>query len=112
MQPTEADLLIQLRKGVLEYCVLARLAREPSYGHQIAADLGRNGLFGSAGSLYPLLSRLRKQGWVASTWEESRLGAARRYYTLTPEGRASLTLFSSVWHQFSDAVHCELRQQP
>jgi PadR family transcriptional regulator PadR len=109
MQPTEADLLVQLRKGVLEYCVLAHLARGPSYGHQIAEDLGGDELFASAGSLYPLLARLRKQGWVDTRWEESPRGAARRYYTLTAAGRESLRTFTSVWQRFSAAVSHELR---
>jgi PadR family transcriptional regulator PadR len=101
-----------MRKGVLEYCVLARLARGPSYGHQIAADLGRDSLFGSEGSLYPLLSRLRKQGWVDTRWEESPRGAARRYYTLSPSGRESLRTFTSVWRTFSAAVNRELEGTP
>lgn len=112
MLPGENDLLVQMRKGVLEYCVLARLAQGSSYGHQIAEDLGREDLFGSEGSLYPLLARLRKQGWVETRWEESPRGAARRYYTLTPEGEASLRTFVSVWRKFSSAVSQELEDMP
>jgi len=110
MQPSESDILAQLRKGVLEYCVLARLARAPSYGHQIAEDLGRDDLFGSQGSLYPLLSRLRKQGWAETRWEESPRGAARRYYTLSAEGKASLDRFTAVWARFSGAVNHQLEE--
>lgn len=112
MQPAEADLLVQMRKGVMEYCVLARLARGPSYGHQIAEELGHDELFGSEGSLYPLLARLRKQGWVETRWEESPRGAARRYYTLTPAGHSSLRAFASVWRRFSSAVIRELEDVP
>ena len=66
------SVLTQLRKGVLEYCVLALLQHGPSYGVDLAKRLGQHtALFASEGTLYPLLSRLRRQGWVKSSWHES-----------------------------------------
>lgn len=102
-------MLTQLRKGVLEYCVLALLDREPSYGLDLASRLGRHRvLFASEGTLYPLLSRLRRQGWVDSTWRESTSGPPRRYYELTESGRAALAVFTRAWEPFSEDVRTVL----
>lgn len=93
-----------LRKGVLEYCVLAMIRGGEMYGLDIADGLQRRGLLTSEGTLYPLLARLRRNGLVETNWRESTQGAPRRYYTLTPEGRESLTVFTSVWKSFSTSV--------
>ncbi len=99
------NVLTQLRKGVLEYCVLALLAEHPSYGLDLANQLGRHRvLFASEGTLYPLLSRLRRQGWVHSTWRESTTGPPRRYYELTDAGRMALATFVQAWEPFSEDV--------
>lgn len=99
---------MQMRKGVVEFCVLARLAHGPSYGNQIAEELGSTAAFGSRGSLYPLLARLRRQGWVATTLEDSPHGAARRYYTLTDEGKAVLATFQQAWTSLRESVDQQL----
>lgn len=111
MEPSEADLLVQMRKGVVEFCVLAHLAAGASYGQEIAESLGNSAVFGSTGSLYPLLARLRKQGWVDSELRESSLGAARRYYTLTPSGHRALDTFHHAWRSFSDGVNQHMEQR-
>lgn len=106
------SVLTQLRKGVLEYCVLALLQREPSYGVDLASRLGRHRvLFASEGTLYPLLSRLRKQGWVESTWQESTTGPPRRYYQLTDSGQTALAVFAAAWAPFSDDVNAVLAEE-
>lgn len=98
-------MLAQLRRGVIEYCVLASLADGPSYGQHIARTLGADRtLFDAEGTLYPLLARLRQRGWVETTWQESPLGPPRRYYALTRDGRAALAAFAAVWAPFSAAV--------
>lgn len=99
-----ATVLANLRRGTLEYCVLAHLDRAPAYGLDIARALGTGVLFESEGTLYPLLSRLRKAGWVTTRWQESSGGAARRYYELTDDGRAALRSFVAIWRQFTDSV--------
>lgn len=95
---------VQLRKGVLDYCVLAHLASGPSYGRAMATALGERGVLGSEGTLYPLLARLRKAGWVSTTWVDSEVGPARRYYELTDDGRASLAVFRTVWTDLLDGI--------
>jgi len=107
----EDALLTQLRKGVLEYCVLACLQRDRAYGLELATRLSRyQVLFASEGTLYPLLSRLRKQGWVETTWQESTSGPPRRYYELTPDGRAALDQFTRSWQPFRDDVDTVLAE--
>lgn len=100
----------QLRRGVLEFCVLALLADGERYSFEIVTALGeRDGLVTSEGTLYPLLSRLRKEGTVETSWRESQSGPPRRYYQLTPTGRALLEAFASEWTRFRDSVDSLLR---
>lgn len=105
--------MTQLRRGVLEYCVLALLAKEDRYGFDLARSLGSvEPLAVSEGTVYPLLSRLRKEGHVATTWQESDAGPPRKYYAITPEGRAALTDFAEEWARFRDAVDIVLQGDP
>lgn len=105
MVPSDGIILTHLRRGALEYCVLGLLRKGPSYGLDIARALSDDGvLMGSGGTLYPLLSRLRKAGLVTTTWQESSSGPPRRYYELTAAGTAALDTFSTTWPPFRDAV--------
>lgn len=105
MVPSDESILVNLRRGTLEYCVLALLAGERLYGLDIARRLVADGqLMASEGTLYPLLSRLRKSGWVETSWAESAVGPPRRYYEITPAGRAALADFAATWRPFRDAV--------
>jgi PadR family transcriptional regulator, regulatory protein PadR len=97
--------LSQLRRGVLEHLVLSLLDDEPLYGFDLVRRLSEvDGMVTSEGTIYPLLSRLRREGRVTTTWAESEAGPPRRYYALTPEGRASLARFAAEWRRFRDAV--------
>jgi PadR family transcriptional regulator, regulatory protein PadR len=108
--PADARLLTNLRRGALEYCVLALLRHGESYGLDIAQALSADGvLITSEGTLYPLLSRLRRSGLVASSWRESTSGPPRRYYRLTPDGVAALAAFERTWTPFRDAVDRALK---
>ncbi|WP_372594387.1 PadR family transcriptional regulator [Actinotalea sp.] len=99
------ELLSHLRRGTLEYCILARLRDAPSYGQELARALGaERTLVDSEGTLYPLLARLRRRGWVETLWQDSPNGPPRRYYTLTPDGREALAGFTEVWAPFASAV--------
>jgi len=103
--------LAQMRKGILEYCVLARLRTAPAYGLELASTLGADHqLFSSEGTLYPLLARLRKQGWVTTSWRESDTGPQRRYYSLTPSGSEVLDAFVATWSGFRAAVDSVLEE--
>jgi PadR family transcriptional regulator PadR len=97
--------LPQLRRGVLEYCVLSLLVDESLYGFDLVRRLSDvDGMVTSEGTIYPLLSRLRRDGWVTTTWVESESGPPRRYYAITPTGRRALDTFTTEWRRFRDAV--------
>lgn len=97
--------LSQMRRGVLEYCVLSLLVEDSRYGFDLVRRLGDvDGMVTSEGTIYPLLSRLRREGWVTTTWVESEAGPPRRYYAITPAGRRALTAFADEWRRFRDAV--------
>ncbi|BDZ40578.1 PadR family transcriptional regulator [Microbacterium suwonense] len=93
-----------MRKGVVEYCVLGLLAREPMYGWQLAEALTAAGLIASIGTLYPLLGRLRDNGWVSTFDQPSDAGPVRRYYRLTDAGIDRLALFRAQWQPFARTV--------
>ena len=98
-------LLTQMRRGTLEFCVLALLKVEECYGFDLVRALGEaDGMVTSEGTIYPLLSRLRRDGLVSTTWEESPSGPPRRYYRLTAKGRQALAQFVQEWQRFRDAV--------
>jgi PadR family transcriptional regulator PadR len=98
-------LLAQMRRGTLQYCVLSLLAEEERYGFDLVRGLGEmDGMVTSEGTIYPLLSRLRRDGLVESSWQESPSGPPRRYYRLTETGRAALEGFRLEWRRFRDAV--------
>ena len=105
MEPGSARPLAQLRRGVLEFCVLSLLADEELYGFDLVRRLSEvDGMVISEGTIYPLLSRLRRQGWVTTRWVESESGPPRRYYGLTAEGGHALRDFAAEWQRFRDAV--------
>lgn len=94
-----------MRRGTLQYCVLSLLADEERYGFDLVRGLAEmDGMVTSEGTIYPLLSRLRRDGLVESNWQESPSGPPRRYYRLTDSGRAALDAFRLEWRRFRDAV--------
>jgi PadR family transcriptional regulator, regulatory protein PadR len=112
MGPVEVSSISQLRRGVLEYCVLALLRGTERYSYEIVHALGEaDGLVTTEGTLYPLLSRLRKDALVTTTWRESETGPPRRYYRLTPSGEARLATFLGEWSRFRDSVDTLLEAQ-
>lgn len=82
--------------------MLSALRDGERYGYELVSNLGE--LLSSEGTIYPLLSRLRKDGWVQTNWQESVSGPPRRYYSLTDSGRAALEIFKGEWVRFRDAV--------
>ena len=105
MVATQDALLAQMRRGTLQYCVLSLLADEERYGFDLVRGLAElDGMVTSEGTIYPLLSRLRRDGLVESNCQESPSGPPRRYYRLTNTGRAALDAFRLEWRRFRDAV--------
>jgi PadR family transcriptional regulator PadR len=86
---------VQVRKGVLELCILNALAEQERYGYELVKTLVTvPGLGVTEGTLYPLLSRLRVSGLVTARLEESPEGPARKYYSLTKEGRKIMAVMN------------------
>jgi PadR family transcriptional regulator PadR len=97
--------LAQMRRGAIEYCVLALLRGRERYGFELVRDLSAaDGLVTSEGTVYPLLTRLRREGLVDTTWQESSQGPPRRYYTITNEGNLALQSFVDQWTRFRSSV--------
>ncbi|SCK40021.1 transcriptional regulator, PadR family [Streptomyces sp. WMMB 714] len=95
----------QLRKGVLEYCVLALLRGRPLCGVELVEQLSAGHVMATTqGTIYPLLSRLRRDALVDSQLRESAAGPPRRYYSLTDGGHAALEAFATYWPDFRDTV--------
>jgi PadR family transcriptional regulator len=106
MEPGETrNVLSQLRRGTVEYCVLALLRDSERYGFELVRTLSQvDGLVTSEGTIYPLLTRLRKDDLVTTFWVESEAGPPRRYYRITASGEAALASFVKEWARFRDAV--------
>lgn len=103
--------LTELRRGVLEHCVLAVLSGDESYAFDIVRVLsGAGELVTSEGTIYPLLARLRRDRLVTTDWRESDAGPPRRYYRITDAGRRSLVVFGGDWARFRNAVDALLGQ--
>jgi PadR family transcriptional regulator, regulatory protein PadR len=103
MEPSKA--LRELRRGTVEYCVLALLVRGPRYGFELVRTLDEmGGLVTSLGTIYPLLARLRDDDLVTTAMRASDSGPARRYYEITTRGRQTLGAFIEEWRRFRDSV--------
>jgi PadR family transcriptional regulator PadR len=94
---------IQLKKGVLELCVLELLSQEDSYAYEIASRLAESIGMGE-GTVYPLMRRLLVEELVETYFVESSTGPSRKYYRLTKAGRAELARERTAWRAFTRAV--------
>jgi len=98
---------IQLKKGALDLCVLALLARGDNYAYEIASRLAAAIGMGE-GTIYPLMRRMQADGLVETYLVESTAGPPRKYYRLTDAGRRSLASQKDAWRSFAGAVHAIL----
>ena len=99
----DSGIQIQLKKGALELCVLALLARRESYAYEIASTLASAVGMGE-GTIYPLMRRMQDDGLVDTRLAESNSGPSRKYYRLTSAGRAAFAAQKREWRTFTDAV--------
>ncbi|MFT4543625.1 MAG: PadR family transcriptional regulator PadR [Bacteroidia bacterium] len=95
----------QMRKGVLEYCILSIISKEEVYASDILQNLKEAKLIVVEGTLYPLLTRLKNDGLLNYRWEESTSGPPRKYYGLTEMGRKFLTEMDTTWGELVKAVN-------
>lgn len=94
----------QMRKGVLEYCILSTLRRNDAYASALIGELKEARMIVVEGTLYPLLTRLKNQGLLSYRWEESPQGPPRKYYSLTGSGRAVLAEMDAAWNEVVSSV--------
>lgn len=95
----------QMRKGILEYCILAVINRGEIYASDILTELKEAHLIVVEGTLYPLLTRLKNAGLLAYTWKESQQGPPRKYFLLTDEGRKFLKELDETWKDLNYSVN-------
>ena len=94
----------QMRKGVLEYCILSILQAQEAYPSDILHELKEAKLIVVEGTIYPLLMRLKNAGILNYRWEESKSGPPRKYYRLTEQGEEFLTELHMTWAELENAV--------
>ncbi len=95
----------QMRKGILEYCILSVLSRNSCYASDIIRELKDAEVIVVEGTLYPLLTRQKNAGLLSYRWEESQQGPPRKYYELTAAGREYLADLDKSWQELVDSVN-------
>ena len=99
-----SNLKSQMRKGLLEYCILSIISRDEAYASDILDILKTSQLLVVEGTLYPLLTRMKNEGLLSYRWQESTGGPPRKYYTLTPDGQQLLQQLHKEWQTISTAI--------
>ena len=94
----------QMKKGVLEYCILLVVAKGDIYASEIIANLKAAEIIVVEGTLYPLLTRLKNEGLLSYRWEESKSGPPRKYYNITEDGKTFLEGLITSWNSLVSAV--------
>lgn len=94
----------QMKKGLLEYCILSIIKRGEAYPSDIVTELKEAGMQILEGTLYPLLTRLKNAGYLDYRWVESNSGPPRKYFTMTDSGKAFYKQLNITWNEISTAV--------
>ena len=95
----------QMRKGMLEYCILSILKNGETYASSLITELKEAKMIVVEGTLYPLLTRLKNQGYLTYRWEESKQGPPRKYYSLTEQCDLALEAMDSAWKDVEDSIN-------
>ena len=95
----------QMRKGILEYCILSVLSRNSCYASDIIKELKEAKVIVVEGTLYPLLTRQKNAGLLSYRWEESQQGPPRKYYELTTDGKEYLKDLDNSWKELVESVN-------
>ena len=104
MESNADNVRSQMRKGVLEYCILCILDKHEAYASNIIDELKKADMIVVEGTLYPLLIRQKNQGLLSYRWEESTQGPPRKYYCITEKGRAQLADMDVAWQEMVNAI--------
>ena len=100
---------VQMRKGILEFCILHIISRGEVYASEMLNELTGAKIMVVEGTLYPLLTRLKNSGLLDYKWVESTSGPPRKYYILTEAGKEFLDGMNNTWQELSDSVHTIVR---
>ncbi|MEC5393900.1 PadR family transcriptional regulator [Bergeyella sp. RCAD1439] len=95
----------QMRKGILEFCILSLIHRREMYVSDLIEELRKGKLDVVEGTLYPLLTRLKNGEFLSYRWEESSGGPPRKYYQITEKGRLFLTELQATWNELTQSVN-------
>jgi PadR family transcriptional regulator PadR len=104
MELNSENIRSQMRKGVLEYCILSILDKQEAYASSIIDKLKGAGMIVVEGTLYPLLIRLKNQGSLTYRWEESPQGPPRKYYCISEDGRTVLHEMDNSWNDLVETI--------
>ena len=104
MESNSENVRSQMRKGVLEYCILSILSRKEAYASSILEELKAANMLVVEGTLYPLLIRQKNQGLLSYRWEESTQGPPRKYYVITAKGREQLAAMDAAWQELGNSI--------
>jgi PadR family transcriptional regulator PadR len=104
MENSNDNVRAQMRKGVLEYCILCILSRKEAYASNILEELKTANMLVVEGTLYPLLIRQKNQGLLSYRWEESPQGPPRKYYVITDKGREQLAEMDAAWQEMVQSI--------
>ncbi|MCB0507897.1 MAG: PadR family transcriptional regulator [Chitinophagales bacterium] len=95
---------VQMRKGILEFCILGIISKGEVYASDIIDSLKNANMLVVEGTIYPLLTRLKNAGLLTYEWKESTSGPPRKYFTLTTDGQTAIEELKVTWNELSDAV--------
>jgi PadR family transcriptional regulator PadR len=105
MEPFNVDnIKAQMRKGILEYCILSILSKDDAYASEIINQLKQSEMIVVEGTLYPLLTRQKNQQLLSYRWEESTQGPPRKYYSITSKGKLALEELDKVWNDLVNTI--------
>lgn len=104
LKPDIDRILSQMRKGFLEFCILLIISKGEAYASDILEELKEVELIVVEGTLYPLLTRLKNDGFLSYTWAESQSGPPRKYYKLTEKGKLFLNELNKHWSKLNDSI--------
>lgn len=112
-KPTPIDVSntkAQMRKGILEFCILLIVSQEEIYASDILTELRNADLIVVEGTVYPILNRLKDAGLLTYTWSESNSGPPRKYYSITPLGQSFLRQLISTWQSLDSSINALMKK--
>jgi PadR family transcriptional regulator PadR len=105
-----ANTKAQMRKGILEFCILLIISEDKTYTNDILQELRQADLIVVEGTIYPILNRLKNAGLLTYDWSESKNGPPRKYYSITPQGKVFLRQLLNTWESLDHSINALLKK--